>query len=97
MTDEIVETPEEKAIRMKQEYTTRLKDEYISAQLALDPNFVFDEALWADRPVWSDEVEPRYPKNVPIGNMLSIFPPGSVVPYLVAIAIIAVILLVALK
>jgi hypothetical protein len=96
MVDEIVETPEEKAIRLKKGYTEKAKDEYIVAQLAINPDFVFDEGQWKDRPIWSDEITQGAPKNVPPKHMLSIFPSGSVVPYVVAAALVAIILLIVL-
>jgi hypothetical protein len=94
MADEITETPEEKAIRLKKEYTDKFRDEYIAAEFEKNPDFVFDEAQWAGRPVWSDEIEFGAPKNPKLRHMQAAFPPGSAVPYLIAAAIVAIILLI---
>jgi hypothetical protein len=98
MSDETdsIETPEEKAIRIKKEYTDRLREEYIAAESEKNPDFVFDESLWAGKPAWSDEIEMSAPKNAKIMHMQAAFPPGSAVPYLIAAAIVAIILLVLL-
>jgi hypothetical protein len=96
MVDEIVESAEEKAIRMKKEYTDRLRDEYIAVETEKNPDFIFNEDLWADRPRWSDEIEQRPPKSIKPQHMQSVFPPGSVVPYVVVAAIVAIVLLIVL-
>jgi hypothetical protein len=95
MSDETEKMIEE-AIRRKKEYTDRLRDEYIAAESEKNPDFVFDEGQWAGRPIWSDEIQVGSPKNAKVPRMQEMFPPGSAVPYLIAVSIVAIILLVLL-